>query len=291
MSFKPFENLNNESDDAKKANLFLMILFTVVALASMIFIPVFGFFGLALLPVPATLLFLSNRYRDAIICAVAGVLILFVFNYILAIMLLAMISAVAINYKYIISRNKKLYYGFLTIFAAFVAALLLFLLVDSLILRQNVVKEMLVTYNGYVDNINQDPLLKNYQGLLFPDSAQLNEVIAQTQGALKYLPVLVPGFALVFFGLSTVLNYYFSFIILKKNNIELKGLPSFKDWDLRWHYCWGVIAGIILLIIPKFDLTYDRIIDAVGYNIIIVFGALYLLLGAAVVWSLLTSLI
>ena len=110
MSFKPFENLNNENEDTKKANLLLMVFFTAIALAAMIFVPFAGFAGLAFIPVPATLLFLSNRYRDAIICAIAGVLILFVFNYVLAIILLAMICAVAINYKYIISRNKKLSY-------------------------------------------------------------------------------------------------------------------------------------------------------------------------------------
>ena len=287
MSFKPFENLNNENEESKKANLLLMIFFTAIALAAMIFVPFAGFAGLAFLPVPATLLFLSNRYRDAIICAVAGVLILFVFNYVLAIMLLAVICAVAINYKYIISSNKKLSYGLLTIFASFAAALLLFLLIDSVILRQNVVRVMLTTYNGYVDNLNQDTLLKNYQSLFFSDSAQLSEAIGQTQGILKYIPVLVPGFAIVFFGLSAILNYCFSFMFLKKHNIKLEAMPLFKDWDLSWHYCWGVIAGIIFLIIPKFNPVYDGVIDAIGYNVTIIFGLLYMLLGTAVLWGLL----
>jgi uncharacterized protein YybS (DUF2232 family) len=286
MSFKPFENLNNENVDTKKANLLLMVFFTAITLAAMIFVPFVSFAGLAFIPVPATLLFISNRYRDAIICAIAGVLILFVFNYVLAIILLVMISAVAINYKYIISRNKKLSYRLLSVFASFVISLLLFLLIDSLILKQNMVKAMLATYRGYVDNIGQDPLLKDYQSLFFSDSAQLNEVIGQTQGFLKYLPVLIPGLAAVFFGISAVLNYCFSFMILKKYNIKLEAMPPFKDWDLNWNFCWGVIAGIILLIIPKFNPLYDGILDAIGYNIIIVFGLLYLVLGTAVLWGL-----
>jgi uncharacterized protein YybS (DUF2232 family) len=287
MSFKPFENLNNENEDPGKANLLLMIFFTAIALAAMIFVPFASFAGLAFIPVPATLLFLSNRYRDTIICAIAGVLILFVFNYILAIILLALICAVVINYKYIIIRNKKLAYSLMTIFASFVIAVFLFLLIDSVILKQNVVKEVLGTYNKYVENIGRDPLLKNYQSLFFSDSAQLNQVISQTQGFLKYLPALVPGFAVVFFGLSAVLNYCFSFMVLKRYNIKLTAMPPFKDWDLSWYYCWGVIAGIIFLIIPKFNPLYDGIIDAVGYNIVIVFGLLYMLLGTAVLWGLL----
>jgi uncharacterized protein YybS (DUF2232 family) len=287
MSFKPFENLNNENEDIKKANLLLMAFFTAITLAAMIFLPFASFAGLAFMPVPATLLFISNRYRDAIICAIAGVLILFVFNYVLAIMLIVMICAVAINYKYFVSSNKKLSYRLLSIFALFVITLILFLLIDSLILKQNMVKTMLATYRGYVDNISQDPLLKDYQSLFFSDTAQLNEVIGQTQGFLKYLPVIVPGFATAFFGLSAVLNYYFSFMILKKHNIKLEAMPLFKDWDLNWNFCWGVIAGIILLIIPKFNPLYDGIIDAIGYNIIIVFGLLYLVLGTAVLWGLL----
>jgi uncharacterized protein YybS (DUF2232 family) len=287
MSFKPFENLNNENGDTKKANLLLMVFLTIMALAAMIFVPFAGFLGLAFIPVPATLLFLSNRYRDAVICSVAGILILFVFNYVLAIMLLVMICAVAINYKYIICRSKRISYSLLSIFASFVITLLLFLIIDSVILKQNVVKEMLATYNGYVDNISQDPLLKSYQGLFFSDSTQLNEVIGQTQGFLKYLPFLVPGLAAVFFGLSAVLNYCFSFMILKKHNIKLEAMQPFKDWDLNWKYCWGVISGIIFLIIPKFNPLYDGIIDAAGYNVLIIFGLLYMVFGTAVLWSLL----
>ena len=285
MSFKPFENLNSENEDSKKANLLLMIFFTAIALAATIFVPFVGFAGLAFIPVPATLLFLSNRYRDAIICTIAGIVILFIFNYVLALVLLVLISAVAVNYKYIISRNKKISYALLTIFAIFVIALLLFLLIDSAILKQNVIKGMLATYNGYVDNLLQDPLLKNYQGLFFSDKAQLDVVISQTQGFLKYLPLLVPGLVVVFFGISAVLNYCFSFVLLKKHNLELKSLPLFKDWDLSWYYCWGAIIGIILVIIPKFNPVYDGIIDAIGYNLIIIFGFLYMVLGAAVLWG------
>ena len=47
MSFKPFENLNNENEDTKKANLLLMVFFTAIALAAMIFVPFAGFAGLA----------------------------------------------------------------------------------------------------------------------------------------------------------------------------------------------------------------------------------------------------
>ena len=286
MSFKPFENLNNENEDPKKANLPLMIFFTAIALAAAIFVPFAGFAGLAFIPVPATLLFLSNRYRDAVICTVAGIVVLFIFNYVLAIILLVLICAVALNYKYIISRNKKLSYALVTIFASFIAALFLFLLIDSAILKQNVIKGTLAAYNGYVDNLKQDPLLRNYQGLFFSDKAQLDEVIGQTQGFLKYLPLLVPGLAVVFFGISAVLNYQFSFMLLKKHNLRLESLPSFKDWDLSWYYCWGVIIGIILVIIPKFNPVYDGIIDATGYNLIIIFGFLYVALGAAVLWGL-----
>lgn len=285
----PFENLNSESEGPKKANLLLMIFFTAIALAATIFVPFAGFAGLAFIPVPATLLFLSNRYRDAVICAVAGVVVLFIFNYVLAIILLVLIFAVAINYRYIISRNKKISYAILTIFAVFAIALFLFLLIDSAILKQNVPKEMLAAYNSYVGNLKQDPLLKNYQSLFFSDSAQLDEAISQTQGFLKYLPMLVPGLAVVFFGLSAVLNYQFSFMFLKKHNVKLEPLPLFKDWDLGWYYCWGVIAGIALLIIPKFNPAYDVVIDAAGYNLIIIFGLLYMVLGAAVLWGLLVK--
>jgi uncharacterized protein YybS (DUF2232 family) len=278
-----FDNLNNANK--KKANLAIMILFTVIALAITVFMPFLNFLSLAFLPVPVALLLVSNRLRDALICAVAGVILLFIFNYILASVVLVLILAISFDYRYMVSRDKKVSLALLSVFLILVLSVALFILITSLESRQNVLKGMLSEYFKYVDNLAQDPLVKNYQSLLLFDSSQFNTLIRQTQAILRFIPYLIPGFLLVFFGIVSLLNYYFSYLFFKRFEVNLKPLPVFKGWDLHWYWCWGIIIGIIMVIIPRFNKSYYMTISAVGLNLIIIFGFLYLILGIAALWG------
>ncbi|MBM3707226.1 MAG: DUF2232 domain-containing protein [Actinobacteria bacterium] len=279
-----FDNLNTES--IKKANLAAMILFTVIALALTVFIPFLNFLSLAFLSVPAAMLMVSRRVRDAVICAFAGIILLYIFNYILATVLLVIVLAISFNYRYIVSKDKETSFALLSIFAIFVLSAALFILVAAIESRQNIVTEALSEYYKYVDNLAQDPVVKNYQSLLLIDSNQFSALIGQTQAVLRYIPKLVPSFLLVYFGAVSIFNYYFSYLFFKRYGISLKSLPAFKDWDLPWFFCWGIIIGIILIIIPQFNRTFYTVMYAIGLNLIIVFGFLYLILGASVLWGL-----
>ena len=63
---------------------------------------------------------------------------------------------------------------------------------------------------------------------------------------------------IVFFSSVSVLNYYFSQVFFKRFDIKIEPLPEFKTWDLSWYWCWGVIAGIALVVIPSFSSSLDR---------------------------------
>jgi hypothetical protein len=282
MSFDNFEK-----NDLKKVNMLLMIFITAIAAAVTLFIPFLNFAGLGFLPVPVMLLLSLNRIRDAVICAVAGLLFLFIFSYSLAIVLLVIVIAVSFNYRNIIRTSKKAVYVLGTCFLIFASSVALFLLINSALFQQNYFKEMLSTYNGYVDNLKDDPLLQSYTSLMFTGSGQYQDLIIQTQSLLKFMPKIFPGLLIVFFGLVSLSNYYFSYFILKKYGIFIEELRQFKEWDLHWYWCWGVITGIAMVVIPSFKSSLDPIIDIIGYNLIIVFGFLYLILGMAVLWGLL----
>jgi Kef-type K+ transport system membrane component KefB len=73
---------------------------------------------------------------------------------------------------------------------------------------------------------------------------------------------------------------------MKKYSLELDLLPSFKEWDLPWAWCWGVIAGIILIIVPSFNTGNSMFFYAIGSNLLIVFGSVYLVLGLSVLWGI-----
>jgi uncharacterized protein YybS (DUF2232 family) len=212
---------------------------------------------------------------------------MFIFNYLLAIVLFAIIASIAFYYRSIEGKDRKVVYSFLGISGIFAASVLLYLLIDSAVFRHNAVEQMLLTYNNYVNSISSDPVLKNYQGLFMVDSSQMEAVIKQTQEIFLFIPKLAPGFLIVFIGLSSVFNYYFSFLFFKRHGASISQPADFKEWDIPWYFCWGVIAGIICVIVPQFSSLYDGIINVIGYNLIIVFGSLYLMLGISTLWGLL----
>ena len=279
----PFDNLNNFQ--TRKVNLGFLILFTFLALAATIFLPFISFVSLAVLPIPTALLTLSKRFRDAIICAITGILLLFIFDYALAIAIIAIIIVISFGYRYFVDRDKSPFISIVVIFLIFIGAILIYIAINSAINR-NFFKDIIKGYSDYVNNLPDDPLVKNYQALAGISSEQFKQVLEQIQSILKFIPYLLPALGVVFFGIVSVINYYVSSIIFKRYNISIKQLPNLKYWDLPWYLCWGIIAGIILVIIPKFSTSFNNIIVISGYSLIIIFGILYLILGIAVIWGI-----
>jgi uncharacterized protein YybS (DUF2232 family) len=279
----PFDNLNNFQ--TRKANLVFLILFTLLALAVTIFLPFISFISLAVLPIPTLLLVLLKRFRDAIICAIAGILLLFIFDYVLAITIITVIVAISFGYRYFVDKDKSPIISIIIIFFIFIGAILIYIAISTAISR-SFFKDIIKGYGDYVNNLPDDPLIKNYQALVGSSSEQYKQVLEQIQSILKFIPYLLPALGVVFFGIVSVINYYVSSIIFKRYNIGIKQLPNLKYWDLPWYLCLGIITGIILVIIPKFSTSFNNIIVISGYSLIIIFGILYLILGIAVIWGI-----
>ncbi len=279
----PFDNLNNIQ--TRKVNLVFLILFTLLAMAVTIFLPFISFISLAVLPIPTVLLVLSKRFRDAIICAIAGILLLFIFDYVLAIAIITVIVGISFVYRYFVDKDKSPIISIIVIFFIFIGAILIYIAISTAISR-GFLKDIIKGYSDYINNLPNDPLIKNYQALASISNEQFKQVLEQIQSILKFITYLLPALGIVFFGIVSVINYYFSSIILKRYNISIKQLPNLKYWDLPWYLCLGIIAGIILVIIPRFGTSFNNIIVISGYSLIIIFGILYLILGIAVIWGI-----
>lgn len=279
-----FDNLNNTK--VKKLNLVLLTLITVLLMVFIIFFPFLGIIGLALIPVPATLLVLRGRIRDGIICAVIACLILLLLDYILASVAIIVIVAVSFIYKSSIGKNKSRLFIVTGISSIFCAAALLYVVLVSVINRINFVGDILNGYNVYIDQISGDQLILDYAGLLSISQSQLDSIIQQTQDILRFFPYIVPGVLISLFVITGVINYIASFKMLKKYDVDIEPFLSFKNWDLPWYYCWGVILGLILVLIPSMGNNFDMLIDIAGFNLLTVFGLLYLILGISVLWGI-----
>ncbi len=286
-----FDNLSGVK--TKKFNLVLFILFTFLALIFSMLIPGLGLIGAALLPVPVSLLIIAGRIKEGIICAVAACLILLLFNYILAIVAVVFIVSVAFSQRYAVEKEWPAGKTVLAVFLIFLGAACLYILLHFAIYGPAFFTEAAEMYNGYIEDIRNDQFISNYINLMEIDRSQLDAVISQTQALLKFMPKILPGVFIVSFSIMSLVNYLFSFMIFKRYRIEIEPFKPFNRWDLSWYFVWGIIVGLVLVLIPDMGSSIDgstgtmnMAADILGYNLIIIFGMLYMVLGISVLWGI-----
>lgn len=287
----PFDNLSGIK--TKKFNMGLFILLTFLALLGTILIPGVGLLGAALLPVPVSLLVIRGRVKDGVICAVTACLILFLFGYILPLVMMFLIITIAFAHRYAVEKQWPAWRTVYTVFFIFVGAVLLYMLLYVIFYGPGVFSEISGTYNAYIEGMGDDPIFSSYAGLMMLDRADLDAVLTQTRTVLRFIPKILPGILAVSFALISTANYMISSNIYKRNQIEIIPFKPFITWDLPWYYVWGVIAGLVLVLIPEMGgsldggpAAVDMAADIIGYNLIIIFGALYAALGVSVLWGI-----
>jgi len=204
----------------------------------------------------------------------------------LAITVAASIVAVSFIYKIYIDRDKSTLFAVGNIFLAFLGIAILYILISSVLGGINVVSEFFKSYNGYIDNLQNDIVIKKYGSLIAMDEVQFNSAIKQSQKLLKFIPYLLPGIWIACCVCSSIINYFISSIVFKKQGINIKSSLAFKKWDIRWYYCWGIIIGLTLILIPNFNASLGMLVDVVGYNFLIVFGFLYSVIGVSAIWGI-----
>ncbi len=280
-----FDNLKNTK--IGRLNLVVLTVFTFLSVVFAAYIPFFGIIGMVLVPVPATLLVLCGRIRDGIICAVVACLVLIYPDYMLAPVAAVLIIAISLIYRNSINKDKSKLFTIGSIFLAFCGAVLLYIILESAVSGANFVSEFFKNYNTYIDQISSDQFISGYTGLLLIDQSQLDDIFNQVRDILKFIPYIVPGILVVLFSFISVINYIVTYAVLRRYNIHIKPFLSFKEWELPWYYCWGAILGLVLVLIPSGGQSLSKIIDIIGFNLIIIFGLLYLVLGVSVLWGIL----
>ncbi|MFZ3105930.1 MAG: DUF2232 domain-containing protein [Candidatus Hydromicrobium sp.] len=282
MSFDNLKNIKIE-----RLNLALLTLFTFLSLVFTIFVPFLGIVGLAVLPVPATLLILCGRIRDGTICAVIACIVIILLDYIIAPVAVILIIAVSFIYRNSISKDKSKLFTVSGIFLVFCGAALLYIILVSAIGRINFVSELFSSYNSYIDGMSTNQFISGYASLLSIDQSQFDLILKQTQNILRFIPYIAPGILIVSFVIVSVINYVATSAVLRRYNINIKPFLSFNELDLPWYYCWGAILGLVLVLVPPTGQNFDKLVDIIGFNLIIIFGLLYLVLGISVLWGIL----
>jgi uncharacterized protein YybS (DUF2232 family) len=280
-----FDNLNRNK--IKRLNLALLILFTFLSLFSAFFVPFFGIAGMIFMTVPATLLVISGRIKDGIICVIIAGAFLIFFDYTITVIAVVLILLISFIYKTSIKKNKKKFFTISCIFMVFMGALALYFIINSAVYRINYVSKAINNYNNYVDGVFNQEYISAYAGLLSVEISQFEAVFEQVRNILKYVINIIPGVLISLIGFISFMNYVVTDAMLEKYNISIKSFPPFARWDLPWYWCWGIILALVLLVIPFGNQSLNKIFDIAGFNLLAVFGTLYIVLGVSVIWGLL----
>lgn len=283
----PFENINDFNQP--KSNLFKMLLFSVLAFAVLsisIFIPFIGIIGLALITIPSVRMMLEGRMWESILCSVLGSSVLFVFDIRIPFLFMALLISVSFIFRYCFARNKG---PFLTIALSgmvFIGLLIICIAYITVFQDPDFISDFLNRYKEAVASLPEDPVVQGYMKTMAITSEQMELTLTQAGGFLNMVPYLIPSVVILYVFLSTFISYYWSMVIFRKNGIVLRGIPLFKTWDIPWYLVFGFIIGLVLVLIPDFNSGFDFSFDAVGANLLIIFGLLYTVTGFAVLWGI-----
>jgi hypothetical protein len=282
-----FDNINNINQT--RSNLFKLIFFTILAfiiLALSIFVPFLGILGLALISIPVVKLMLEGRTWESIICAAIGSLILIFISWTLFVFFCVLLIGIAVIYLLCVKNNKNPFQVIIYNSILFITLFIVFIIVFSLAKQQNLVSSFMNNYSTLINKLPDDPFIKQYMQLMAINDAQFKSLFEQSKSTFIMLPYLVPGLMLIYIFLGSLINYYWCLSLFKKSGLILKSMPIFKTWDVPWYLVSGLIAGLIFVVIPHFNTVYDFAFDAVGINLLIIFGLLYTALGFSILWSM-----
>lgn len=98
---------------------------------------------------------------------------------------------------------------------------------------------------------------------------------------------MMPSGIVVLCLVGGLANFLAAQLLLRSRGLPSVALPPFRDWQVPWYLSWGFIAGLACAVGYRYlDGQTSKTIMYLGYNFVVVFGALYMVQGLAVVVSL-----
>lgn len=154
---------------------------------------------------------------------------------------------------------------------------------------------LLTFYAGYiVTGINDlalfeqmkesiDPVIQMLREFGYFNNPQMDEeTIRQLlTRAVDNALLLIPAVFVIYGMFVAVVNYLVSQKVLAKMGVQVQALPPFTHWRLPWWTVYGFILGYGLNLFGK--LREIEPAAYIGYNIISVFGIIFLVLGLSLV--------
>ncbi|MCL0080925.1 YybS family protein [Peptococcaceae bacterium] len=266
---------NTKATRALVEGAFLAALAVLIAAVGL-YLPWLFFVTALLFPVPLILMVYRHGLKKGIMSLlVTGVLLLMLYPDPLSItLLMVQLGPVALVLGWLFRNQVSA--GKSIVVAAITAALLMVLVTGLMALLLGInpfeITEHLHAAKEASKQFYQDA------GFLKDEQAQkFQEVI---NNMISTVVLLLPGILISSAMISTLLTYLLARAIMVRLHCSVPVLASFSQWTYPWYTLWGVIAGLILILVG--DAYALEIITQIGQNLLYIFGIALMLLGLSV---------
>ena len=116
-----------------------------------------------------------------------------------------------------------------------------------------------------------------YQEAGYPVSAEQQEMM---RASIKTSILLLPAAYFIYVVFSTALTYIVGGKVLRRLNYKVNDLPPFSKWRLPWYSIWGIILGLLFLMLGK--QLQVSLLQTIGSNFLTVFAFVFFVLGLSV---------
>lgn len=109
------------------------------------------------------------------------------------------------------------------------------------------------------------------------------QIISSLKSLWKFLSMTLPSLILIDGLITALLAYLGLYFIQKKLKIKVLSELAFARWRIPWYGTWIFIVGLaIALLGDSFNFTYNKYVAILGYNIILSFIPIAILIGISV---------
>lgn len=245
----------------------------VVIMLITVYVPIFSMFGMLILPIPVTVLYIRHNYKVTLgSIVISAILIAMLYSPISALTSSVLFGITGVTFGYCIKNDKKVSTTILLLaLASAIAIIINFSIYINLLDKRGMA--------GFInDNISIMKESFNLSKELYGKMGVSSEQFAQLEKSLEifnpdFILKLIPAIVIVMSFFSAYVSYFFTSLILKKLRYNMRPVVPFSKIYINTRI--GTLVGVILLIgllLGKSKIQgSEYIVSSAGYLLQIMF--------------------
>lgn len=218
----------------------------VVIMMINVYLPIFSIFGMFILPIPVTVLYIRNNYKVTLgAVVISGILIAMLYSPIPALTSSILFGVTGITFGYCIKNDKKVSTTILLLaMASVVVTILNSFIYIKLIDTRGIIGNITDSIKIIQDSFNMSKDIYTKMGVSKEQLAVIekNFQLPTIDVILKTMPAVL----IVMSFISAYINYIITSLIVKKLRFNMKPMISFSEIYINTRI--GSLVGIMLLI-------------------------------------------